>query len=158
MKFLDVFTGEIKVSKGNTIIEAIALGSCIAVIMYDPKKKIGGIAHIMLPGKCPDKNNRFRCAGDAIDDLIRQMLDTGVQIDNIKVCIVGGGNVLKKTDDTICRQNILSVKGILKKKKIIIITEVTGGYVRRSAILNIKAGTILIKEAGKEKVLVQYFK
>ena len=51
---IDVLTGGIAARKNTGIIRVSALGSCIAVIMHDKKNKIGGIAHIMLPGKSPE--------------------------------------------------------------------------------------------------------
>ncbi|MEE8577340.1 MAG: hypothetical protein V3T31_08800, partial [candidate division Zixibacteria bacterium] len=53
LKTIDVDTGEVRVSSEPVILQSIALGSCIALVVYEREMKIGGIAHVMLPGKSP---------------------------------------------------------------------------------------------------------
>ncbi|MBI4669600.1 MAG: hypothetical protein HY747_10555, partial [Elusimicrobia bacterium] len=38
----------------KAILRADAIGSCIAVAAYDSKKRVGAMAHVMLPGSSPD--------------------------------------------------------------------------------------------------------
>ncbi|MFC2048586.1 chemotaxis protein CheD [Elusimicrobiota bacterium] len=145
MKVIDVYTGEVKIGSGNVILRSMALGSCVAVVVYDTKSKTGGIAHVLLPGKSPrgNKINRRKYAFYAIDELIEKMLNSGAKRTNIKASIVGGGNVLKKKDDTISKANVHSVIECLTKKKIGIIGSSVGGIERRSVSLDIESGDIL---------------
>ncbi len=41
--------GRIVVERDPAVLSCIGLGSCIGVSLYDKEKKIGGLAHIMLP-------------------------------------------------------------------------------------------------------------
>ncbi|MBN1157086.1 response regulator [Candidatus Woesearchaeota archaeon] len=41
--------GDICIGYENDTLIALGLGSCIGLILHDPVKKIGGLAHIMLP-------------------------------------------------------------------------------------------------------------
>jgi chemotaxis protein CheD len=47
-----VMTGEVKVANAVDRVNLVssALGSCIAVCVYDAEQKIGGMAHMMMPG------------------------------------------------------------------------------------------------------------
>ena len=46
-----IFVGisAIEVAKAPATLTALALGSCVAVILHDPLAKVGGLAHVLLP-------------------------------------------------------------------------------------------------------------
>jgi chemotaxis protein CheD len=141
-KITTVLTGEVKVTKDNTILKSTAIGSCIIIISYDKKKCIGAMAHIMLPGVSPEDSPfiKTRYASNAIKDMLNNMIKLGTDREGIEVCIAGGANVLKKKDDTICQANINSVINILHKKNIKIKTKSLGGTQRRNISLNTENG------------------
>lgn len=141
----EVSTGEVKTAGAGTMLVASALGSCIAVIAYDPYKHIGGIAHIMLPGNARKNNSceKFRYAEDGIEELLRQMAAHGSDVSGISVIVAGGANVLHRHDDTICRMNIDSVMGILQRKNLSAIAQSLGGLTRRRIRLNITEGCVM---------------
>ena len=152
---IDVNTGEVKVTRRKIILRSLAIGSCIVIATYDVDKKIAGLAHIMLPGSAPKKTaEKTKYAADAINLMISKMTYTGSKTSNIEACLVGGGNVLKKKDDTICKDNIASVTQILEAKKVPVKAAVLGGTKRKGLSLDVEAGTILYTEGdGKEKLL-----
>jgi chemotaxis protein CheD len=156
MEIIDVNSGEIKIVKGDALLRAMALGSCIAIVFYDAKNNMGAMAHVMLPGKSSNQNRikKRRYALDAIDELLEKMLNLGAKKADIKVSIVGGGNVLKKKDDEICAKNINSVIGYLKEKKLKIIGSSIGGEMRRSVFLNAESGEILYTIGDSQKKIL----
>ncbi len=146
-----VNTGEAKVSEGEAILRAIAIGSCIVVAALDSKKKVGAMAHVMLPGKAPRQFvEKTKYAFDAIEKMLGQMLEAGSNMDDIEVCLVGAGNVLEKENDTICDANIESVTGILKEKGICVKASALGGTERKGVFLDTETGSISYTE-GDEK-------
>ncbi len=152
---IDVNTGEVKVATEGTILRSVAIGSCVAVAAINFKRKIGAMVHIMLPGSAPQHSlEKTKYAFDGIEQLLNQMFETGASMDEIEVCLVGGGNVLKKEDDTICEANIESTAQILKEKKIPVMASVLGGTKRKSVFLDIENGCISYIEGDeKEKIL-----
>lgn len=144
-----------KVRKRSSILSVNSLGSCIAVIAYCPKKRIGGIAHIMLPRKSPSKKtkNKYRYVFDGIDKLINDISLYEVNKNDIIFGIVGGANVLKRKHDKISQENIESVKDYFNKNNLKIIAKSIGGTNRRSAILNIKEG-IAYYSVGNSELMV----
>lgn len=150
-----VNTGEVKVAAGQAILQAIAIGSCIVVAALDSKKRIGAMAHVMLPGKAPRQFlEKTKYAFDAIEKMLGQMLEAGSKPDDIEVCLVGAGNVLEKENDTICDANIESVTGILEEKGISVKASVLGGRERKGIFLDTETGSISYTEGDeKEKTL-----
>ena len=150
-----VNTGEVKVAVSKGGLKAIAIGSCIVIAASDPKKKVGGMAHVMLPGKAPRGfAEKTKYAFDAIEKLVNGMLEEGSNPADINVCLVGAGNVLQNETNTICDANIESVTAILKEKGICIKASVLGGMERKGVFLDIEAGIICYTEGDeKEKTL-----
>ncbi|MHC4483370.1 MAG: chemotaxis protein CheD, partial [Planctomycetota bacterium] len=108
-KTIDVNTGEVKVGGEKIVLRSLAIGSCIVIAAYDFKKKIGAMAHVMLPGRAPKKTlQKTKYAADAVDEMVSRMTRAGSNEGDIEACLVGGGNVLKKKDETICKDNIES--------------------------------------------------
>jgi len=156
-KILDVNTGEVKAAVEKGILRSVGIGSCVVVAAYNLREKIGGMAHIMLPGVAPQQSlEKTKYAFDGIEQLLNQMFETGAGTDEIEVCLVGAGNVLKKEDDTICEANIESVTQILKGKNISVMASVLGGTKRKSVFMDVEDGSISYAEGDeKEKALWQ---
>ena len=58
------------------------LGSCVGICIYDPKAKIGGLSHIMLPSSKKPSNNLKKYADFVLEnnDTKEQLYE---QIDNM---------------------------------------------------------------------------
>ena len=154
---IDVNTGEVAVRRGEFILRAIAIGSCIVVAAYDSKVKVAGMVHIMLPGHAPEQSSeKTRYADDGIEQMLSKMFEFGSDTNGIEVCLIGAGNVLQKEDDTICADNIKSVTTILGERSISVRALVLGGYKRKSAFLDGETGNISYTEGNdREKRLWQ---
>ncbi|MEA1927668.1 MAG: chemotaxis protein CheD [Candidatus Auribacterota bacterium] len=155
MNIIYVSTSEVKVGRRNDILKSSGIGSCVVITAYHPGKKIGVMAHVMLPGASPGGKDiqRTRYAADAIDEVIERMRRSGVNQDEIEVCLVGGGNVLKREDDRICENIVRSVTGILNEKQIRIKAQSLGGIERRSVSLDIDTGVVryTVGDGGEDR-------
>ncbi len=154
-KIVDVNTGEVKFASDGVILRSIAIGSCIAIAVYDGRKKIGTMAHVMLPGQAPEKETQpTRYAANAINEIIDLMTRAGTRSCDIEACLVGAGNVLEKEDDTVCKTNVESVMQLLEEKNIPVKATALGGTERKSVFLDIDSGTIYYtKGETTEKLL-----
>ena len=143
-KIIDVSTGEVEAGGKDTILRSNAIASCVVIAAYDPTKKVGALAHVMVPGTASEGKafQRTRYAADAIEEMVNRMSKLGVDEDDMEVCLVGGGNVLKREDDTICQANITSVVDILYEKRIRIRAKALGGTQRRTVSLDVEKGSV----------------
>jgi len=72
MADLIVGISELKVSNNpDDVLVTFALGSCIAVAVYDPLVKVGGLLHYMLPDSTLDPQKAQNQPG--------MFADTGIQ-------------------------------------------------------------------------------
>ncbi|ANT64935.1 chemotaxis protein CheD [Prosthecochloris sp. CIB 2401] len=141
-----VSTGQVVTGTGNTILESSPLGSCIAVCAIDHASSAGGMAHIMLPGKSPYENahNKYRYAADALQELVACLQSVGCDLARMKTCLIGGANVLKREKDTIHTDNLKSITKLLSQMQIKVHESCTGGFERRTALMDITEGRIFV--------------
>jgi len=150
-KIVDVQIGQVKADKGKVILQSKAIGSCVAIVAYDATKNIGALAHVMLPGKAPmgkKHRQKTRYTADAIDAMVNQMSQLNSKTEDIEVVLVGAANMLRREDDTICRDNIESVLDLLAKKRLKVKAQALGGTARRSVSLDIERGIVSCAEGN----------
>ncbi len=154
-----VFSGEIAIGLNNEVLLSSPLGSCVAVVAFEEEKRIGGMAHVMLPGSAPDTQirNKKLYAFNAINFLIKSLKQKGARLKNIKACIVGGANVLKKENDFISKELTDSIINILGEKQIPITASAVGGFERRVAIFNLYTKEVFYTEGDADKTFLHKF-
>ncbi len=152
-EIIDVNTGEVRTGDKLMVLQSNGIGSCVVVVLFDPGQHVGGLAHVMLPGKAPENKleNRTRYAFNAIEELLDQLHKRKATHENLIACLIGGGNVLHREDDTICKENLESVESILFEKRIRVHARATGGFVRRTVLLDIGRDIINFTEADSDR-------
>ncbi|EFK95009.1 chemoreceptor glutamine deamidase cheD [sediment metagenome] len=157
INYIDVPTGEVGFTRTEGQLVSSAIGSCIAVVMYCRPCRAGGIAHIMLPGEAPEnvpENEKLRYARNGIEYMINRLKSIGATENILQVCIIGGGNVLERPDDTICESNIVSVKTILEEYNLSINAQALGGFIRRRVRLDVETGLLAYGEGDGGDIIV----
>ena len=156
-KIIKVDMADLKISSAPNILKSSGIGSCIVITIYDVEKRIGGLAHVMLPDSTPEGiAPTTKYAVNAIEQMLNQMAGRGTNVRDLEACLVGAGNVLQKTDDTICDNNIGSITAILSQKNIPIRASALGGIRRKSIFLDIETGIVTYSEGnGSERPLWQ---
>lgn len=152
---IDLSIGEVKVAKPPTRLRASALGSCVAVVLYDNVERIGGMAHVMLPttDHYLRGDDLLKYADEAIPYLVKCMVDMGANRYGLHGRLVGGAMIVKDEID-IGGQVVKSIEEILEKHDIEIVAKCVGGQENRSATLDIATGTLWYSEnGGAEKAL-----
>ena len=86
-----VLPGEYYVTSDDLMIMTV-LGSCIAACIWDPKVKVGGMNHFMLPEGAGDTSGRY--GSYAMELLINELLKKGASRLTLEAKIFGGGAVI----------------------------------------------------------------
>ncbi len=146
--------GEIKVSSDpDVILQCLGLGSCIAVIMYDPVAKVGGLAHVVLPQSNDSSQarvNGIKYADIAIPELLQQMRAQGAVRSRMATKIVGGSRMFKVSSNAFDtgERNIEAVKKVLAEEGMRISGEDTGGKKGRSVQMHVDSGKVEVRCVG----------
>ncbi|MCB1173039.1 MAG: chemotaxis protein CheD [Leptospiraceae bacterium] len=134
------------------------LGSCVGIVLYNPRKRHGGIAHILL-AKQPGGRivNRAKYANTAIPELCRELGRSGSPVDEYRARIFGGASMFGDGSDTfiqrIGQENVAATRQALAEQGVTVIAEDVGGTVGRSITLFLDDGRVLLRKNGKEKYI-----
>jgi len=144
---------DLKVARSPDILTTLGLGSCVGVTLYDKAKKIGGMAHVMLPTyKGFEGQNIAKFADSAIIELINQLSRTGVSRNVVVAKIAGGAHMFGHAQNNdmlkIGERNAAACTAILKQLGIPIVANDTGGSRGRTIELNMENGALKIRSVG----------
>ena len=140
-------------------IATLGLGSCVGVTLYDEKKKIGGMVHVMLPSTELAKGtdfNRSKFADSAVPDLLNQMVRSGADQRRLVAKLAGGAQMFNLAGGTdsllkIGARNVEACKKALSLLRIPILSEDTGGSWGRTVELFAESGILEIRAIGRAK-------
>jgi len=154
---INIGIADMAVAASPNILRTI-LGSCVGICMYDPEVKVGGLAHIMLPTSKKASDNLKKYADTAIPLMIDEMIKLGSDINRMVVKLAGGATMFKHTEHSIVgdigQNNINSVKEVLSKLKIPVLSEDVGGDYGRTIDFYLEKGMIKIKAIGVETKII----
>jgi len=155
-KSLRVGIAELKTAGNPKILTTPALGSCVAVVLYEVDLKMGGMAHVMLPdsNKSRKKQNAAKFADTAIRQMIRALERKGASKERLVAKIVGGAHMFNGNNGLvrdIGMRNVEAAKNILKQEGIRIISEDTGADYGRSVEFHTCDGKVFIRSVKGKK-------
>ncbi|MCP4537023.1 MAG: chemotaxis protein CheD [Chloroflexi bacterium] len=161
--------GEIVTSDAaGDVLVAYGLGSCIAVCLYDPVTKVGGMLHALLPkthnnlkdARTLPPSAKFVHQG--VPMLIESLVKLGARRSRLTAQLCGGAQVLsapgfeKENILSIGKRNIQAAESALKTAGIWIKAQDTGGNFGRTVRLYIANGQVTVKSLGqKEQILCE---
>lgn len=153
MATIRVGISQLSIAKSPDSLETQALGSCVAVVLYDSCAKIGGLAHTMLPdqssAKKSSRDDLAKFVDTATEELLRIMIKNGARKDLIKAKLVGGANMfpdIAVPDKLhIGKRNSDTAKMKLEELGIKLVAEDTGGSLGRTVILDTATGDLLVR-------------
>lgn len=121
--------GDYAVSKDGSPLSTVGLGSCIGIVIYDSRKKVAGLSHIMLPAMGSKKDRIGKYADTAIPALLEEMKRKGCRPQVCKAKIAGGASLFTFKDDSlqIGKRNAEAVEDILRKHHIRVVGKDVGG-------------------------------
>ena len=158
MNTITVRMGELEVSNDPTsMLVTHALGSCIAVLVHDPVRHVGGMIHYMLPlsSLAPEKSEARPAmfADTGVPLLFHRMYALACQKSDLVVRVVGGASI---RDDSatfeIGRKNYVMLRKMFWKVGVPIHAEAVGGTVARTARLFVAGGraTVVASDSRQE--------
>lgn len=149
--------GEMFIAQQPTVVTTL-LGSCVAVTMFHPGRRIGAICHGLLPS-CRECN-ASRCDRNCffsfkyMDCSIRRMFEQftayGVKPGELEIKVFGGADMFGDPGSngrrmTIGRQNVTITKKIMKNAMLQILAEDVGGERGRKIFFCTHTGEVLLK-------------
>lgn len=151
---LVVGIADIKIGEAPQVIKT-NLGSCVAVCLYAPTNKVGGMLHLMLASSSGVSNRstlkKEKYADTGIPELLRR-LRTAYQVENkdLVAKIFGGAKVLKTVVKNIGEENSNAVRNILQAEGIKLMASHLGGEKGYRVEFALDTGTVKSQVFGSE--------
>jgi len=121
-----LYAGDVAASRLPVVMDTL-LGSCVAVCMYDPVLRAGGMNHILLP-RCRAGEKNPRCGVHAMELLINELMKLGGEKRRFIAKAFGGANVLGGINMLpIGEKNAVFVREFLALERIPLVAERMGG-------------------------------
>jgi chemotaxis protein CheD len=116
-----VLPGEYYVTTDDMMVMTV-LGSCIAACIWDPKVRVGGMNHFMLPEGAGDTSGRY--GSFAMELLINELMKQGARRETMQAKVFGGGAVMSSfTTMNVGERNTAFVLDYLQTERIAVISK-----------------------------------
>ncbi len=138
------------------VLITYGLGSCLGITIYDPVAQVGGLLHIMLPlSKLQQEDAKakpLRYVETGVPLLFKACYELGADKKRLIVRVAGGANMQMMGSGStlqIGKRNIVALKRLLMKNRVITTASDVGGTKSRTMTLNIESGLVDIVSQGK---------
>lgn len=158
--------GEGRVARGEgAILTVHGLGSCVAVCLYDPITRSGGLCHVVLPAmllrRAGDPPSKF--ADTAVAWLREEMARQGAATSRLAAKIAGGASLFGAAPEAgvgapaeaklrwgaIGERNVAAVHAALAAAGIPLVAEHVGGTASRTVAFHLADGRVEVWVAGR---------
>lgn len=135
-----------------TIIQTV-LGSCVSACLFDASAKIGGMNHILLPGRADLKkfNVAARYGVNAMELLINEMMKQGAKRTRLQAKVFGGAHMLAgiSRENGVGEKIYTFVLDFLNNESIPVLSMDVGGTDSRKIYLYSDTGVVYLKRIHK---------
>jgi chemotaxis protein CheD len=144
---------------GDTVIATVGLGSCVAIALWDPATRVGGLAHVLLPSESMtrDRSNRAKFPSAAVPLLLAEMRGLGAK-GKFGARLVGGSSMfstlLPSGGANIGERNVAASREALAAAGVPLLAEDVGGDYGRSVYFHLEDGRIEVHslKAGRRVI------
>ena len=130
---------------------ATLLGSCVTVTLWQPRRRIGGMCHFLVPGR-PGGPRREGVPpdGDFADEAFalfdQAMLENGCRPEQFQAKLFGGGAMFPAAARVdVGAQNIAAARALLKQRGIPLLAEHAGGAGHRKLTFDLATGEVQLR-------------
>lgn len=146
---------EMAVAQGDCVLEAIGLGSCVSIVIYDPDLKLAGMIHPLLPS-----SNGYNVGSVilkfmdlALKEVVRELKDKGAR--NLFAKAAGGASIFPFSHiSDIGRKNCESAVNLLRMHQIPLVSSDLGGNYGRSVEFHISSSLMIIKSLKRGTITI----
>jgi chemotaxis protein CheD len=147
---IEVGMGQMEISVSPHKLITRGLGSCLGITFYDPHKKIGGMAHPMLPdiNSARIRSNPHRFVNFVVGKMIEELEKRGCGRNTVTIKMFGGAHMFSFIDTdsflNIGQKNIDVAHEVMKDLGLKAAVEEVGGTFGRTIELNLENGKVLV--------------
>lgn len=152
---IDIFLhpGEWYFGDRHTCIHT-TLGSCVAVTLWHPVLKVGGMCHYMLPGTArPGNQPNARYGEDALQMMMTEILRLPGDPGAYEAKLFGGASMFDvgPGGSSVAHRNVRTAESLMQRFSLHVAARSLGGTGYRQLVFNIACGDVWVRK-GEERV------
>ncbi len=160
-----VAMGEIAVADPGERLQCVGLGSCLAIVAYDPGAEGGrglaAIAHVVLPRPLGRDGAREGCrdgepppakySSDAVRNLGSALVARGSDLDGVRIALVGGAQLLAGSGapgfalPQLGQRNVEEARLGSRAFGFVVVAEEVGGTLGRAVTVDAATGVVTVR-------------
>ena len=139
------------VDRGDAVLVTLGLGSCVAVVLYDPETAVGGLAHLLLPSPSlsQDRDKPAKFPETGVPFLVERMREAGAVQRRVRARIVGGASMFatlsSSSVSSVGERNIHATRQALDRAGIPLLAEDVGKDYGRSVYAFLDSGRVEVR-------------
>ncbi len=154
---LEIFLqpGDLYFGSGHTRIRTL-LGSCVAISVWHPQLRIGGLCHYMLPSRGPHHGAHHDLDGKYGDEamllFLREMRGAGTRPQEYEAKLFGGGRMFAAHTAVaadVSRKNVQRGRELVRQHGLTLRAEHLGGEGHRNLWFELWSGDVYLKFWGQ---------
>ncbi len=149
-----VRVADLKVGCREDVLVTVGLGSCVAIMLYDPTAKIGGLAHILLPSPALARRdaNPAKFPQTAVPLLVELMAAQGASVRRMIARLAGGASMFASLAPSgtiqMGERNVVASRQVLNQSGIALVGEAVGGDYGRTVRLRVADGQVEVSSVA----------
>jgi len=144
---------DLRTAGPGEVLAALGLGSCVAVAIRDRARRLGALAHIMLPrqadGRRREGENMNKYADIAVAEAVRSLESAGCRRADLEAKIAGGASIFDLGRGTECgdigARNVEAVVRALQAERVRLLASDVGGREGRTVEFSPHSGELAVK-------------
>ena len=139
------------VDRGDAVLVTLGLGSCVAVVLYDPEATVGGLAHLLLPSPSlsQERGNPAKFPETAVPFLLERMREAGADPRRVRAWLAGGASMFASLSTpavaAVGERNVLATREALERAGIPLVGDDTGKDYGRSVYAFLESGRVEVR-------------
>ena len=135
----------------NATIKTFALGSCVAVVLFNPALHAAGMIHIALPEMKVNPTRAKERPGFFADSGLPLLFGAMARIGcdkkgkGLKIKLIGGASIMDNNEIfNIGKRNLIAIKKLLWAQGLGAVAEEVGGTISRTVSIHVGSGEVRI--------------
>jgi chemotaxis protein CheD len=146
--------------QGEAVLVTLGLGSCVAIMLHDPRACAGAMAHILLPSTslARDATNPAKFPETAVPLLVQRLIALGAEPRRLVAKLAGGASMFAQlmTPGAVQmgERNVAAARDVLRRAGIPLGGEAVGGTAGRSVRFSVADGRVEIRSVGADAIVI----
>lgn len=129
------------------------LGSCVSIVLWSGRRRMGAMSHFMLPGAAPDGECDGRYGADALALMLAGLQARGVHAAELQAKVFGGGDMFGSTvglHTGIGARNGMAARALLARSGIPVTAESLFGEGHRQVLFDVASGDVWARQVAAQ--------